>query len=159
MRSWGVGARATTRTNVLPTEPLEGPMARVWMAGGAANAHSYREKQPRGLGLAKGPGSSGTIERSRWFIHSRVRPHTLMLIIERSRVLWLWFGNHKTRCLYHVRICNPGPSLLNPEVAMLQIAGGALLPFQVVIMQEGMQGRRDALQHRLHGVEPSEFIV
>ena len=34
-------------------------MARVWMAGGAANAHSDREKQPRDLGLAKGPRSSG----------------------------------------------------------------------------------------------------
>ena len=34
-------------------------MARVWMASGAANAHSYREKQPRDLGPAKGPRSSG----------------------------------------------------------------------------------------------------
>ena len=47
-----------------PAHPKEaghskGPMTRVWMVGWAVNAHSYREKRPRDLGLAKDLGSQG----------------------------------------------------------------------------------------------------
>ena len=48
------------------------------------------------------------------------------------------------------------PSLVNHEV--VGDPSGGLLPFQVVITHDVLQGLREVIfQHGLYGVEPSEF--
>ena len=65
----------------------------------------------------------------------------------------------KTRCSSPIHSSAPGPSLRDSAVPQHPYSGG-LLPLQVVITHDVLQGLRDReaiFQHRLHGVEPSEF--